>query len=89
MSAYQLLHSILDYECLLFHCEEWRTKNLSRMNSAECSHVSSFYNLGRNEYRSLFPTVRVIACLFVVNGNVCCDFLPSNEGPTTVDCVTF
>jgi hypothetical protein len=35
MAVYDSLHSLLDYKCLLFHWDEWWTKNLSRMNSAE------------------------------------------------------
>jgi hypothetical protein len=27
MAAQDLLHFLLDYECLLFHCDEWWTKN--------------------------------------------------------------
>jgi hypothetical protein len=27
MDVQDLLHSLLDYECLLFYCEEWWTKN--------------------------------------------------------------
>jgi hypothetical protein len=27
MTVYDLFHSLLDYECLLFHRDEWRTKN--------------------------------------------------------------
>jgi hypothetical protein len=42
MAAYDSLHSLLDYECLLFHCDKWRTKHLLLMNSAERSHVSTF-----------------------------------------------
>jgi hypothetical protein len=30
-----LLHSLLDYECLLFHCDECRTWNHLRLNSLE------------------------------------------------------
>jgi hypothetical protein len=66
MAAYDSLHSLLEYECLLFHWDEWRTKNLSWMNSTERSQVSSLYNFRKAEQRSPFPTVHVIACLFVV-----------------------
>jgi hypothetical protein len=32
MTVYDSFHSLLDYECLLFHCDEWRMKN-------HCSHI--------------------------------------------------
>jgi hypothetical protein len=32
MAAYDPLHSSLDYDCLLFHCDEWRTKNVCSLN---------------------------------------------------------
>jgi hypothetical protein len=37
VTVYDSLHSLLDYECLLFHCDEWRTKNL-------CSHLELLLN---------------------------------------------
>jgi hypothetical protein len=40
MAAYDSLYSLVDYECLLFHRDKWQMKNLSRMNSAEHSHMS-------------------------------------------------
>jgi hypothetical protein len=47
MAAYDSLHSLIDHECLLFRCDEWRRKNPSWMNSTERSHVSTLYNFGR------------------------------------------
>jgi hypothetical protein len=86
MAAYDSLHSLLDYECLLFCCDECRTKNLSRMNSAKRSHVSSLYNFVRPEERPPFPTV--IACLFVVmETSVATCYLATEILP--LDCVTF
>jgi hypothetical protein len=32
MTVWDSLHSLLDFECLLFHCDEWRTKNSLRLN---------------------------------------------------------
>jgi hypothetical protein len=32
MTVYCSLHSLLNYECLLFHSDEWRTKNSFRLN---------------------------------------------------------
>jgi hypothetical protein len=40
MAAYYSLHSLLDYECFLFHCDKCRMKNLSQMNSSN-SRMSS------------------------------------------------
>jgi hypothetical protein len=40
MTVYDSLHSLLDYECLLFHLYEWRTKNhcsLSQRESQICT----------------------------------------------------
>jgi hypothetical protein len=49
MAAQDSLHSLLDYECLLFHCDEWRTKNQCLLNrrtplrmSNESSRVESY-----------------------------------------------
>jgi hypothetical protein len=41
MTLYDSLHSLLDYECRLFHCDDWRKKNFSWMNCAERPHVFS------------------------------------------------
>jgi hypothetical protein len=32
MAAHDSLHSLLDYECLLLHCDEWRTENHSSLH---------------------------------------------------------
>jgi hypothetical protein len=37
MTVYDSLHSSLDHECLLFHCDEWRTTNL-------CSLIELLYD---------------------------------------------
>jgi hypothetical protein len=51
MTLYDSLHSLLDYECLLFCCDEWRTKifcshlelswrtSASRLNLKKFSHI--------------------------------------------------
>jgi hypothetical protein len=40
MAAWGSLHSLLDYECLLFYCDEWRAKNHLRLND------STFFRIG-------------------------------------------
>jgi hypothetical protein len=32
MTVYNSLHSLLDYECLLFSCDEWQMKNPYLLN---------------------------------------------------------
>jgi hypothetical protein len=88
MNVYDSLHSLLDHERILFHCDEWRRTNhcshielpsdfwittpvwrmLSRLNSAERSHVFSLHSFVRTKERWQFPTVHVTACLSVSAG---------------------
>jgi hypothetical protein len=42
MAAYDSLHSLLDYECLLFHCDEWWTKNICSLNHWTPIRVESY-----------------------------------------------
>jgi hypothetical protein len=89
VTLWDSLYSLLDYECLLFCCDEWRTKNFFRINSAERFHVSSVYNFGRSEYR---PPLRTFSCHSII---ICVlsvatkrsNLLLSNGVPA-VDCVT-
>jgi hypothetical protein len=69
MANSDLLHSLLDYERLLFHYDEWRTKNrcsLSRMNW-----MNSFVISRRTEY---FTMTYIIHC----HGNVLTEPLPNS-----------
>jgi hypothetical protein len=66
MSVSYSLHSLLDYECLLFHLDEWRKKSPSQWIIElpyECRMIElSWTELAsrRPEYRSPLRTVRVI-----------------------------
>jgi hypothetical protein len=64
MTVYDSLHSLLDHERLLFHCDEWRTVN-------HCSHIQLstewrmkylffFITSKRPEYKSHFKRLIVL-----------------------------
>jgi hypothetical protein len=57
MTVYSL-HSLLDYECLLFYCDEWRAKNLLGLNWTELTSR-------RAEYKSPLRTVREFICYYL------------------------
>jgi hypothetical protein len=83
MTVYDSLPSLLDHECLLFHCDEWWTMN-------HCSHIELFklrlsdesllwmnktlITSRQPEYRSPSPTVRLLLCVVCCSGNIatCC-----------------
>jgi hypothetical protein len=59
---YDSLHTLLDHERLLFHCDKWRTKNHLRLNSPEltCEGITiTNALLRRTEERPLPPTIPV------------------------------
>jgi hypothetical protein len=66
-AALDSLHFFLDYECLLFQCDEWRAKKslATKLNS-------SFVMSRRTEYRSPSETVCLfLHVLFLLLRNVC------------------
>jgi hypothetical protein len=74
--------------CLLFHCDEWWRKNLCWMDLLSvrmCSPLTTSGEPNRGHPFQQFTLLRA----YMFNGNVCCDLLPSNGGPSTVNCVTF
>jgi hypothetical protein len=62
MTVQDSLHSLLDYECLLFHCDEWRTKNPLRLNSPELNFKANGISVTMSYSSS------VILGLFVATG---------------------
>jgi hypothetical protein len=73
------LHSQLDYERLLFHCDEWRKKNhcsLSRVNW-----TNSFITSRRTKYvtMSYSSSVIVFLCLFVATGTCLLNCCPAMD----------
>jgi hypothetical protein len=62
-------------ECLLFHCDDWRMKNLLQLNSPDWTSFQT------NEYKSS-PTVHVLLCYWCFgycHGNVFGELLASNR----------
>jgi hypothetical protein len=71
VTIYDSLHSLLDYECLLFHCDEWWAKDHSLL-PYECAMIELSWTeltCRRPECRSPPRTVRVI--LFVHSHETC------------------
>jgi hypothetical protein len=44
MTVYDSLHSLLDHERLLFHCDEWWTANHSHIELFTTESMRFFYN---------------------------------------------
>jgi hypothetical protein len=61
MAVYDSLHSLLDHECLLFCCDEWRMKYHCSLNHWTLLRMPNDWTLTNwPEYRSPPWTVRVI-----------------------------
>jgi hypothetical protein len=97
MTVYDSLHSSLDHERLLFHCDDWRTTN--HISHAELSYewlndwieftneLSFITSGGLNSGHHLEQLIHfVIICVFSVAPKRSNKLL-SNGGPT-VDCLT-
>jgi hypothetical protein len=84
MTLYDSLHSLLNYECLPFHCDEWRTKNLSGMNSRiHCL----LYMLGGPHRKHHVEQLTVICCPVGCPGNpVFSNLLPGNDSFAAIRC---
>jgi hypothetical protein len=96
------LHSLLDYECLLFHCD-WLGSDLriGHFFSFRCSLVNShrwilnfwiLLRLTTHEcpllYNSNSSCITPLLCVYPLLWNVPSNLLTSNGGPATADCIT-
>jgi hypothetical protein len=69
MTVYDSLHSLLGYERLLFHCDEWQTTN--HCSDTELLNYGSFITSRRPEYRSPSQTIPLLFYVIHCHGNLC------------------
>jgi hypothetical protein len=96
MTIYDSLHSLLNQERVLFHCDEWWMKNF-------CSHIELSYELiyhwTSSQVSQIWATISSSSSVILPLSRECLcwyslpqelvfgDFLPSNWCPTA-DCIT-
>jgi hypothetical protein len=83
MTLHDSLHSLLDYERLLFHCDEWRSSTHT-LNSFWMNY-DSFITSRRPQYKSPCQTVSLLFCS-LSRQSVFSDLLPSNNSFVVIRC---